>query len=159
MPKKQFSKPQQSTLLEPGYCLVCSASSNPRLVFINIAKSLKIAAPPKDDPLNIPNVFIKSDHARVIDCIVNNSVFADCEKDSKFKRDIIDLALQSVQEAEIKELQLNVNNLLKNHYRVLSAGTILGSLLTKKKSRRNWKQKVHRILLLVEMTGFEIRLR
>ncbi|KAJ3212815.1 hypothetical protein HDU67_003620 [Dinochytrium kinnereticum] len=122
----QAEKEAKPKLVEPGFCVKYAARSSKldKPVFINVVKSKRIAAPPENDPLNIPmclstvreHITADGKSARVVDCVVNSAIIERCQSDSLFKADLTALAVYSVREQELKSLPSTYDEVLENHY-------------------------------------------
>ena len=115
---KSVTAPSSNRKVLPGYSISLHdpAPQQPhRRLWINLATSTAVAAPPASDPLNIPlcvselrdvtgdQKHQKQQHMcdrgdRVVDAVVNPELMDKCRIDSAFKSELVELAITSVAE-------------------------------------------------------------
>ncbi|KAJ3238695.1 PIH1 domain-containing protein 2 [Chytriomyces hyalinus] len=123
---EQAQNPQATSHIKPGFCVQTTestdASSLARTFFVNIAQTEKIPSPPADDPLNIPVCISEirtcdDKRSKVVDAVVNSKVIEKCSKDSFFKSDLINLAMDCVKETHSVTLVKRTNKITDNDYK------------------------------------------
>ncbi|KAJ3232874.1 PIH1 domain-containing protein 2 [Chytriomyces hyalinus] len=123
---EQAQNPQSTSHIKPGFFVQTTestdASSLARTFFVNIAQTEKIPSPPADDPLNIPVCISEirtcdDKRSKVVDAVVNSKVIEKCSKDSFFKSDLINLAMDCIKETHSVTLVKRTNKITDNEYK------------------------------------------
>ncbi|KAJ3004854.1 UNVERIFIED_CONTAM: PIH1 domain-containing protein 2 [Siphonaria sp. JEL0065] len=110
--------------IKPGFRIETkeALSDLSRVYHVNFAVTDKLAAPPADDPLNIPICISEirtgeDKKSKVVDAIINPSVLEKCNKDSFFKSELINLVIDCVQETHRIKLSKRTNKIFDKEYK------------------------------------------